>query len=88
LTRIIADGDDAQDAISAPRFAVDPGTWHVNVEGRFDGATVDDLRRRGHEVFVGRDFDAGMGHAHAIQLLGPGYAVASDPRAEGAALGI
>jgi gamma-glutamyltranspeptidase len=88
LTRIIADGDDAQDAISAPRFAVDPGTWNVNVEGRFDDATVDDLRRRGHRVFVGRDYDDGMGHAHAIQLLGPGYAVASDPRAEGAALGL
>jgi gamma-glutamyltranspeptidase/glutathione hydrolase len=88
LTRIIADGDDAQDAISAPRFAVDPSTWNVNVEGRFAATAVDDLRRRGHQVYVGRDYDDGMGHAHAIQLLGPGYAVASDPRAEGAALGL
>jgi gamma-glutamyltranspeptidase/glutathione hydrolase len=88
LTRIIADGEDPQDAIDAPRFAVDPGTWNVNVEGRFDAGTIDDLRRRGHQVFVGRDLDDGMGHAHAIRLLEPGYAVASDPRAEGAALGV
>jgi gamma-glutamyltranspeptidase/glutathione hydrolase len=88
LTQIIVDGADAQDAITAPRFAVDPGTWNVNIEGRVDRATVDDLQRRGHRVVVGRDYDDGMGHAHAIQLLRPGYAVASDPRAEGAALGL
>jgi gamma-glutamyltranspeptidase len=29
-----------------------------------------------------------MGHAHAIQLLSPGYAAGSDPRADGAALGL
>jgi hypothetical protein len=33
------------------------------------------------------DFDPGMGHAHAIALEAGGYAVATDPRAEGAAVG-
>jgi gamma-glutamyltranspeptidase/glutathione hydrolase len=89
LTHMLVDGDDPQDAISAPRFAVDPGSWNVNVERRFDDATVAELRRRGHTVNVGRDYDDGMGHAHAIRLLDRGgYAVASDPRAEGAALGL
>ena len=32
--------------------------------------------------------DAGMGHAHAIQRTAGGYAVATNPRAEGAALGL
>jgi gamma-glutamyltranspeptidase/glutathione hydrolase len=88
LVHLLVDGDDPQRAISAPRFAVDPGTWQVGVEARLAPATVDDLRRRGHDVRVGRDFDDGMGHAHAIELLRPGYAVASDPRAEGLAAGL
>jgi gamma-glutamyltranspeptidase len=29
-----------------------------------------------------------MGHAHAIALTPGGYAIATDPRAEGAALGL
>jgi gamma-glutamyltranspeptidase len=32
--------------------------------------------------------DTGMGHAHAIQRTAGGYAVATEPRAEGAALGL
>jgi gamma-glutamyltranspeptidase len=29
-----------------------------------------------------------MGHAHAIEVTDDGYAAATDPRAEGAALGL
>ena len=32
--------------------------------------------------------DVGMGHAHAIAIRPQGYAVATDPRAEGAAVGL
>jgi gamma-glutamyltranspeptidase len=32
-------------------------------------------------------YDPGMGHAHAIRVGPHGYAVATDPRAEGAAVG-
>lgn len=88
LVRMLVDGDDAQDAITRPRFAVDPGTWGVLAESRFDAELLDDLRRRGHEVRVGRAFDDGMGHAHAIEVCSPGYRVATDPRAEGLALGL
>ncbi|MCU1430693.1 MAG: ggt [Actinomycetia bacterium] len=88
LVRMLIDGEDPQSAISAPRFAVDPGSWVVGLESRYDTTWTDDLRRRGHEVRIGRDYDDGMGHAHAIQLLSPGYCAASDPRAEGAALGL
>ena len=32
-------------------------------------------------------YDPGMGHAHAIAIGPHGYAVGTDPRAEGAAVG-
>jgi gamma-glutamyltranspeptidase/glutathione hydrolase len=88
LTRIQHDGDDPQAAISAPRWAVDPDQWHVNLEARFDETMIDGLRARGHDVRVTREFDDGMGHAHAIEVLEPGYRGATDPRAEGAVAGL
>jgi gamma-glutamyltranspeptidase len=39
-------------------------------------------------VRVTRPYDDGMGHAHAIECLKPGYRAATDPRAEGAAAGL
>jgi gamma-glutamyltranspeptidase/glutathione hydrolase len=88
LTRICDDGEDPQAALGAPRWAVDPDHWHVQVESRFDDSVVDGLRARGHDVRIGRAYDDGMGHAHAIEVLDPGYRAASDPRAEGAAAGL
>jgi gamma-glutamyltranspeptidase/glutathione hydrolase len=88
LTHLCHDGDDPQTAITAPRWAVDPDHWHVNIESRFDDEVVDGLRARGHDVRVTRPYDDGMGHAHAIECLMPGYRAATDPRAEGAAAGL
>jgi gamma-glutamyltranspeptidase / glutathione hydrolase len=87
LTRILDDGEDIQRAIDAPRWFVDPGTWRVSVEPRFGPGFAEDLRRRGHRVDEVNAFDSLMGHAHAIQVLDDGYAAATDPRAEGAAVG-
>jgi gamma-glutamyltranspeptidase len=58
------------------------------LEARFDSAWVEDLRRRGHEITDIPAFGHGVGLAHAIDCTGPGYRAASDPRAEGAALGL
>jgi gamma-glutamyltranspeptidase/glutathione hydrolase len=88
LTHLAHDGADPQEAITAPRWAVDPDFWHAQIEDRVDGALVDGLRARGHDVRLSRAFDDGMGHAHAIEVLDPGYRAATDPRAEGAAAGI
>ncbi|MGQ0824748.1 MAG: gamma-glutamyltransferase family protein [Actinomycetota bacterium] len=88
LVRMCVDGDDPQQAISAPRWAVDPDHWFVSAENRFDGEILDGLTAKGHDVRVGRGYDDRMGHAHAIELLEPGYRVATDPRAEGAAAGL
>jgi gamma-glutamyltranspeptidase/glutathione hydrolase len=88
LTHRCHDGDEPQACISAPRWAVDPEDWHVNLETRFDDEIVTGLRARGHEVRTTRPYDDGMGHAHAIECLHPGYRAATDPRAEGAEAGL
>ena len=90
LTHLCHDGDDPQAAITAPRWAVDPDHWHVNIEvtrstTRWStdcarGATTCDVsprvrRRHGPRA---RDRSASM----------PGYRAATDPRAEGAAAGL
>ena len=89
LTHIVDDGDDPADAIGAPRWRVDPGTWRVRAESRFDPTVVDGLRALGHDVPRDRTAcDSGMGHAHAIWPDRPGgYGATVDPRSEGAALG-
>ncbi len=89
LTDMIDDGADAQDAIDAARWRVDPGTWLLHAEPGLGEETIAALETRGHRVRTSRPLDSGMGHAHAIELIAPdGYAVASDPRSEGAAVGL
>jgi gamma-glutamyltranspeptidase/glutathione hydrolase len=86
--RIIDDGRDIQDAITAPRWVVSPQDWSVMLESRFSDEVVSGLAARGHNVATVDAYDNGMGHAHAIELIDGGYACATDPRAEGAAVGL
>jgi gamma-glutamyltranspeptidase / glutathione hydrolase len=88
LARIADDGEDIQRAIDAPRWLVSPLDWSVTAESRLDPATLDDLRARGHRLAATEDYHSMMGHAHAIVVADDGYRVATDPRAEGAALGL
>src|SRR6266545_5187772 len=88
LTRIIDDSEDIQRAIAAPRWLVSPGDWMVLAESRFDPAWLADLRERGHHISLAGEVDAVMGHAHAILVEDSGFAGATDPRAEGAVLGL
>jgi gamma-glutamyltranspeptidase/glutathione hydrolase len=87
LAHLVDAAADPAAALRAPRWRVDPGSWQVHAEPRFPAGVLDGLRARGHAVETGLDYDPRMGHAHAIRLDAPGYAAASDPRAEGAALG-
>lgn len=87
LTSLLIDGDEPHAAIDAPRWAFDPDSAAVRFESRFDPELLDALRARGHRVETMRAYDDGVGHAHCIQILDDGYAVAADPRAESAALG-
>jgi gamma-glutamyltranspeptidase/glutathione hydrolase len=87
LTQIIDDGADPQAAIDTPRWRVETSDWKLRVERRADPALLADLAARGHDILETPAYDTGMGHAHAIALRPHGYAVATDPRAEGAAVG-
>ena len=88
IARMVDDGADPKAAIDAPRWVVSPVDWSVHAEPRFDDAVIEGLRARGHTVTTGRAFDQAMGHAHAIMVTRDGYEAASDPRTEGAALGL
>jgi gamma-glutamyltranspeptidase/glutathione hydrolase len=88
LVRMVDDHEDPQRAISEPRWILSPGDWSVSAESRFQPDLIDALRARGHRITVTDAFDPFMGHAHAIQMTDQGYAGATDPRAEGAALGL
>ncbi len=88
LARLVDDGTDPQDALDAPRWCVDPSTWSLRAERGFPPEWFDALRARGHDPQRAPRMDTGMGHAHAIQRTAGRYAVATEPRAEGAALGL
>jgi gamma-glutamyltranspeptidase/glutathione hydrolase len=88
LTKIVDDGCDIEDAVDAPRWAVSPEDFSVLVESRFAPETVAGLRERGHVIVETGRYDAAMGHAHAILVGSDGYQATSDPRSEGAALGL
>jgi gamma-glutamyltranspeptidase/glutathione hydrolase len=87
LSQIVDDGADPQAAIDTPRWRVEPFDWKLRVETRADRELVGGLAARGHEIVDTFAYDPGMGHAHAIRVGPHGYAVATDPRAEGAAVG-
>ena len=87
LTAVVDDGTDPQAAIDAPRWRVEPWDWRVRVEADMDPAVVAALENNGHQLVEVVARDVGMGHAHAIAIGRPGFAVATDPRAEGAAVG-
>jgi gamma-glutamyltranspeptidase / glutathione hydrolase len=88
LAQLIDDAADPQDALDAPRWCVEPSNWTLRAERGFGPEWFDGLWTRGHDPQRAPRVDAGMGHAHAIQRTAGGYAVATDPRAEGAALGL
>jgi gamma-glutamyltranspeptidase/glutathione hydrolase len=88
LAQVVDDGADPQDAIDAPRWCIDPSTWTLRAERTFTPEWFDALRAIGHDAQATGRGDTGMGHAHAIERTDGGYAVATEPRTEGAALGL
>lgn len=83
VTRIADHGQNPQAACDGPRFRWVRGI-QVSLERGFPPATVDELRRRGHDVAV--DAESGpFGSCQAIWRLPDGYLAASDPRRDGQA---
>ncbi|HEY3096807.1 MAG TPA: gamma-glutamyltransferase family protein [Acidimicrobiia bacterium] len=87
LAHMVDDGVDPQDALDAPRWCIDPSSWSVRAERLFPPEWFDSMRALGHQLQSTARGDTGMGHAHAIARTPNGYAVATEPRTEGAALG-
>ena len=98
LTRRLQRGHGVQAAVEAPRWLYGR-TWGVatralSLEGRFPPALAEDLGGRGHDVKVAGEWDDLFGHAQAIWIDRDGGASVSglvggsDPRADGAALGV
>lgn len=89
--RMLAAGQEAGDAIAAPRFVLRAGphgfsTWRgqaqtVRLEAHAPAGWAAGLRDRGHDVEVAGFDPAGFGHAHAIEIRADQVrAGAADPR--------
>jgi gamma-glutamyltranspeptidase len=94
LTRVLDFGFDPQTAIDLPRW-VWGRTWGeattgLTLEGRIPSAVAHELTRRGHAVKTAPDWTDKMGHAHLIQIDPATHTLhgGSDPRSDGAALGL
>ena len=85
ITRMFDWNQNPQTAADAPRWRV-IADRRVIVEESFPPETVEELRRRGHDMIV-RPFDA-FGGAQLIYRLENGcYVAGSDPRKDGQAAG-
>ena len=85
MVRIADYGQNPQAACDGPRFRWLQG-MQVSVEDGFPPATVDELRRRGHDSSTVDDYNQ-FGSCQAIWRLPDGYLAASDPRRDGQAAG-
>ncbi len=92
VTRIVDRGLSPQAAVEAPRWLWGR-TWGeasrmLRLEARFGAEVAESLRRRGHDVSAAEEWSDLMGHAQVIRLDADGFTGGSDPRADGAALGL
>ena len=85
MVRIADYGQNPQAACDGPRFRWLHG-MQVSLEDGFPPATIDELRRRGHDLVVVDDYNQ-FGSCQAIWRLPDGYLAASDPRRDGQAAG-
>jgi gamma-glutamyltranspeptidase len=93
FTRYALYGQDLQEAISAPRWLLGR-TWGesrsaLRLESRFPAELLADLSAAGHPVERVGAYDQTMGHAGAVVYSRErGFQGASDPRSDGAAIGV
>lgn len=93
FSRHVMFGMPLQQAITAPRWLLGR-TWgddttSLKLENRFDPALVDRLIAAGHDVELVEPFTSIMGHAGAVSVSTDGaFEGASDPRSDGAAVGL
>lgn len=83
MVRIADHGQNPQAACDGPRFRWVEG-MQVSCEKGFPDSTLDELRRRGHDLVAVDDYNQ-FGSCQAIWRLEDGYFAASDPRRDGQA---
>ncbi|OBI58755.1 gamma-glutamyltransferase family protein [Mycobacterium sp. E796] len=83
MVRIADHGQNPQAACDGPRFRWVQGT-QISCENGFPPATLDELRRRGHDLVAVDDYNQ-FGSCQAIWRLDDGYLAVSDPRRDGQA---
>jgi gamma-glutamyltranspeptidase/glutathione hydrolase len=83
MVRIADHGQNPQAACDGPRFRWVEG-MQVSCEKGFPDSTLDELRRRGHDLVAVDDYNQ-FGSCQAIWRLEGGYFAASDPRRDGQA---
>ena len=86
VARIVDHGQNPQAACDGPRFRWAQGL-QVCCENGFPASTLDELRRRGHELVTTDDYNQ-FGSCQAIWRLDDGYLRVSDPRRDGQAVGL
>jgi gamma-glutamyltranspeptidase len=91
VTRLVDRGFGAQAAVEAPRWLYGR-TWGeatraLRIESRFEAGVTETLRERGHDALTVEPWSDLMGHAQLIAIGDGELRGASDPRADGAALG-
>jgi gamma-glutamyltranspeptidase/glutathione hydrolase len=92
FTRYTAYRQDAQAAVSAPRWLLGR-TWGkpsdtLKLEARFDPQLVAALMGRGHETEMLHEFDESVGHAGiAVRHPHGSFEAGADPRSDGVAAG-
>ncbi|MCV7441549.1 gamma-glutamyltransferase family protein [Mycobacterium paraense] len=85
MVRIADHGQNPQAACDGPRFRWVQG-MQVSCERGFPESTLDELRRRGHDLIAVDDYNQ-FGSCQAIWRLDDGYLAVSDPRRDGQAAG-
>lgn len=87
VSNIVDYGMNIQGALSAPRFTVGRSLCHIPIEARVKQNVIDELRAKGQNLEVRKDYSALMGRGQAVlhdSSKKMNYA-ASDPRADGSA---
>jgi gamma-glutamyltranspeptidase / glutathione hydrolase len=85
VARIVDHRQNPQAACDGPRFRWAQGL-QVFCEKGFPPSTLDELRRRGHQLVTTDDYNQ-FGSCQAIWRLDDGYLAVSDPRRDGQAAG-
>ncbi|WP_282608696.1 gamma-glutamyltransferase family protein [Pelagibius sp. Alg239-R121] len=92
FARHVLQGQDLQEAITAPRWLLGR-TWgseqtNIRIENRFDPKVIEALQAAGHDIEVTGAFEEIMGHAGALVHHPDGLIEgAADPRSDGQARG-